>query len=44
MKKKSQLMNVLAGRAGLFVKFDNKQKCKLILGLYLNCKSITVFK
>jgi len=43
-EKESQLIYVLAGRAGLFVKVDFYQTCKPILGLYLNCKPKTGFR
>lgn len=43
MYKKVRAMDVLAGRAGSFVKFDYKQTCKSILGLNLRCKSKLVF-
>lgn len=38
MHKRTRVLDVLAGRAGSFVKFDYKQTCKSILGLYLKCK------
>jgi hypothetical protein len=44
MNKKLKLKYVLAGRAGSFVKFDYKQTCKSILGLYLKCKSKLGFR
>lgn len=44
MNKKSQILDVLAGRAGSFVKFDYKYTCKPILGLLLKCKSKKGFR
>lgn len=38
MYKKVRVLDVLAGRAGSFVKFDYEHTCKPILGLYLKCK------